>query len=181
KWNQWLFLRLYERGLAYRGKAPVNWCPNDQTVLANEQVIEGRCDRCGTLVEQRELSQWFLKITEYADRLDAGLDTLEYWPEKVKLMQRNWIGRSVGADVQFKIPTLKRPITVFTTRPDTIYGATFMVLAPEHPEVAELIKDAPDRAEIEQWITRVRNMSNLERQEAGKEGRFTHQYATNPF
>jgi leucyl-tRNA synthetase len=181
KWNQWLFLRLYERGLAYRGTAPVNWCPNDQTVLANEQVIDGRCDRCGALVEQRELAQWFLKITEYADRLDAGLDKLEHWPEKVKLMQRNWIGRSVGADVQFKIPSLNRAITVFTTRPDTIYGATFMVLAPEHPEVAQLIKDAPDRAEIEQWITRVRNMSNLERQEAGKEGRFTHQYAINPF
>src|SRR3954469_10032292 len=106
KWNQRLFIKLYERGLAYRGKAPVNWCPNDQTVLANEQVIDGRCERCGALVEQRDLEQWFLKITDYADRLDAGLDTLEQWPEKVKLMQRNWIGRSVGADVEFQVPAL---------------------------------------------------------------------------
>jgi len=181
KWNQWLFLRLYERGLAYRGKAPVNWCPADQTVLANEQVVDGRCERCGTIVEQRELAQWFLKITDYADRLDAGLDTLEHWPEKVKLMQRNWIGRSVGADIRFPVPALGHPITVFTTRPDTIYGATFMVLAPEHPDVPALVADAPDGAEIEEWIARVRNMSNLERQESGKEGRFTHRQAINPF
>ncbi len=181
RWNQWLFLKLYERGLAYRGKAPVNWCPSDQTVLANEQVIDGRCDRCSTIVVQRDLEQWFLKITDYADRLDFGLDTLEHWPEKVKLMQRNWIGRSVGADVEFTVPSLGKVIRIFTTRPDTIYGATFMVLAPEHPDVATLIADNPDRAEIEQWITGVRNQSNLERQEAGKEGRFTGKTATNPF
>jgi leucyl-tRNA synthetase len=181
RWNQWLFLQLFKRGLAYRGQAPVNWCPTDQTVLANEQVIEGRCERCGSLVEQRELSQWFLKITEYADRLDAGLDTLEHWPEKVKLMQRNWIGRSVGADVEFPVPSLGKPMRIFTTRPDTIYGATFMVLAPEHPDVAALIADNPERAEIEQWIAGVRNQTNLERQEAGKEGRFTGKTAVNPF
>jgi len=181
RWNQWLFIRLYERGLAYRGKAPVNWCPNDQTVLANEQVIDGRCERCGALVEQRDLSQWFLKITDYADRLDAGLDTLEHWPEKVKLMQRNWIGRSIGADVEFPCPTLGHPIRIFTTRPDTIYGATFMVLAPEHPDVPALIAGNPNRAEIEQWIESVRNQTNLERQEAGKEGRFTGTTAINPF
>ncbi len=181
KWNQWLFLRLYERGLAYRGTAPVNWCPSDQTVLANEQVIDGCCDRCGAVVEQRELAQWFLKITDYADRLDAGLDTLEHWPEKVKLMQRNWIGRSVGADVEFPVPVLGHSIKIFTTRPDTIFGATFMVLAPEHPDVPALIAGANDRKEIEEWIARVRNMSNLERQESGKEGRFTGQYAINPF
>jgi len=143
RWNQWLFLQLYKRGLAYRGSAPVNWCPSDQTVLANEQVVEGRCERCGTEVVQRELEQWFLKITEYADRLDAGLDSLEHWPDKVKTMQRNWIGRSVGADVRFDIPTLGKAITIFTTRPDTIYGATFMVLAPEHPDVPALIADHP--------------------------------------
>jgi leucyl-tRNA synthetase len=181
RWNQWLFIRLFERGLAYRGKAPVNWCPNDQTVLANEQVIDGRCERCGALVEQRDLEQWFFKITDYADRLDAGLDTLEQWPEKVKLMQRNWIGRSVGADVEFQVPSLGHPIRIFTTRPDTIYGATFMVLAPEHPDVPALIADNPDRAEIEQWIESVRNQTNLERQEAGKEGRFTGRTAINPF
>jgi len=181
RWNQWLFLKLYERGLAYRAKAPVNWCPSDQTVLANEQVIDGRCERCSTIVVQRDLEQWFLKITDYADRLDDGLDTLEHWPEKVKLMQRNWIGRSVGADVEFTVPSLGKTLRIFTTRPDTIYGATFMVLAPEHPDVAALIADNPQRAEIEQWIAGVRNQSNLERQEAGKEGRFTGKTATNPF
>jgi len=181
RWNQWLFLQLYKRGLAYRGTAPVNWCPQDQTVLANEQVIDGRCDRCGALVEQRELSQWFFKITEYADRLDAGLDTLEHWPEKVKLMQRNWIGRSLGADVDFAVPALGHPIRVFTTRPDTIFGATFMVLAPEHPEVSKLIAEHPQFEEIDQWITVVRNHSALERQEAGKEGRDTGKTAINPF
>jgi leucyl-tRNA synthetase len=181
RWNQWLFLRLFEKGLAYRGKAPVNWCPSDQTVLANEQVVEGRCERCGAQVEQRELEQWFFRITEYADRLDAGLDTLTEWPEKVRLMQRNWIGKSVGADVQFPIPSLNKPITIFTTRPDTIFGATFMVLAPEHADVAALVADHPDRAAIEEWINGVTNMSNLERQEVGKDGRFTGKHAINPF
>jgi leucyl-tRNA synthetase len=181
RWNQWLFLQLYRRGLAYRAKAPVNWCPSDRTVLANEQVIDGRCERCSTVVVQRDLEQWFLRITDYADRLDEGLDTLEHWPEKVKLMQRNWIGRSVGADVEFAVQALAKSMRIFTTRPDTIYGATFMVLAPEHPDVATLIADNPDRAEIETWIAGVRNQSNLERQEAGKEGRFTGKTATNPF
>src|SRR5690348_16245801 len=180
-WNQWLFLQLFKRGLAYRGKAPVNWCPTDQTVLANEQVIDGRCDRCGTQVVQRELEQWFFKITEYADRLDAGLDSLEHWPDRVKVMQRNWIGRSVGADVEFPIPSAGKSIRIFTTRPDTIYGATFMVLAPEHPDVPQLIANASDRADIERWIETVRNQSALERQETGKEGRFTGSYAINPF
>ncbi|MDQ6801094.1 MAG: leucine--tRNA ligase [Acidobacteriota bacterium] len=180
RWNQWLFIQLYKRGLAYRGKAPVNWCPSDQTVLANEQVIDGRCERCGSEVVQRELEQWFFRITAYADRLDAALDALE-WPERVKLMQRNWIGRSVGADVEFPVPSLGRSIRIFTTRPDTIYGATFMVLAPEHPDVPALIADAPDRAGIEEWIANVRNQSSLERQEVGKEGRFTGKYAINPF
>jgi len=181
RWNQWLFLRMFERGLAYRGSAPVNWCPTDQTVLANEQVIDGRCERCSSVVVQRELEQWFFRITEYADRLDDGLDTLTQWPEKVKTMQRNWIGRSVGADVEFHVPTLGKAIRIFTTRPDTIYGATFMVLAPEHPDVATLIADHPQRAAIEQWIAGVRNQTNLERQEAGKEGHFTGKTAINPF
>ncbi len=183
RWNQWLFLQLFKRGLAYRGKAPVNWCPTDQTVLANEQVIDGRCERCGSEVEQRDLEQWFFKITDYADRLDSGLDALEHWPEKVKLMQRNWIGKSVGADVRFPVPALGRPITIFTTRPDTLFGATFLVLAPEHPDVRALIAKAEDRAAIEEWVEKVRNQSALERQSeaGGKEGRFTGQYAINPF
>ena len=183
RWNQWLFLRLYEKGLAYRGKAPVNWCPSCLTVLANEQVVDGRCERCGSEVEQRELSQWFLKITDYADRLDEGLDSLEHWPEKVKLMQRNWIGRSVGADVRFEVPALGEPITIFTTRPDTIYGATFMVLAPEHKAVEKLIANHPEKDEIRQWIEKVRNQTPLERQSeaGGKEGRFTGEHAINPF
>ncbi len=180
-WNQWLFLQLYKRGLAYRGKAPVNWCPSDQTVLANEQVIDGRCERCDSVVVQRELEQWFFRITDYADRLDAGLDTLHDWPEKVKLMQRNWIGRSIGADVDFSVPALGRPIRIFTTRPDTIYGATFMVLAPEHPHVPALIANAPNRQETERWMATVHNQSALERQESGKEGRFTGSTAINPF
>ncbi len=183
RWNQWLFLRLYERGLAYRKNSPVNWCPSCATVLANEQVVDGRCERCGSEVTQKELEQWFLKITDYADRLDAGLDSLVHWPEKVKLMQRNWIGRSVGADVQFEVPSLGKSLTVFTTRPDTIYGATFLVLAPEHPDVPALIANAGDAAEILRWSEKVRNQTNLERQSeaTGKEGRFTGSTAVNPF
>ncbi len=182
RWNQWLFLQLLERGLAYRAKAPVNWCPGCQTVLANEQVVDGRCERCSSEVKQKDLEQWFFRITEYADRLDAGLDTLEHWSDKVKVMQRNWIGRSVGADVRFAVPAIGRDITIFTTRPDTIYGATFMVLAPEHPDVPALIRDSPVREEIEQWSEKVRNQTNLERQSeaSGKEGRFTGQFAINP-
>ncbi|MHB0970111.1 MAG: leucine--tRNA ligase [Thermoanaerobaculia bacterium] len=183
RWNQWLFLQCFKRGLAYRGKAPVNWCPSCATVLANEQVVDGRCERCSSEVIQRELEQWFFRITEYADRLDDGLDSLTHWPDRVKVMQRNWIGRSIGADVQFDVPALGRAITVFTTRPDTIYGATFMVLAPEHADVPLLIENAPDREEIRTWIEHVKNQSNLERQAetAGKEGRFTGTYAINPF
>ncbi|HEY0590639.1 MAG TPA: leucine--tRNA ligase [Thermoanaerobaculia bacterium] len=181
RWNQWLFLRLYEKGLAYRGQAPVNWCPSCRTVLANEQVVDGRCERCSSVVEQRDLEQWFFRITEYADRLDAGLDQLTEWPEKVKLMQRNWIGKSIGADVRFELPSLGHSVTIFTTRPDTIYGATFMVLAPEHEDVPKLLANNPEREEIESWIAGVRNQSALERQEAGKEGRFTGSCAINPF
>jgi leucyl-tRNA synthetase len=183
RWNQWLFLQLYEKGLAYRGKAPVNWCPGCHTVLANEQVVDGACERCGSHVEQKNLEQWFFRITEYADRLDAGLDDLVHWPEKVRTMQRNWIGRSVGADLEFPVPKLGRSLRVFTTRPDTVYGATFMVLAPEHPDVADLIADHPERDEIEAWIVEVRNQTQLERmsETGGKEGRFTGVFATNPF
>ncbi|HEY5611174.1 MAG TPA: leucine--tRNA ligase, partial [Thermoanaerobaculia bacterium] len=183
RWNQWLFIQLFKKGLAYRGNAPVNWCSSCATVLANEQVVEGRCERCGTEVVQKELEQWFFKITDYADRLDAGLDTLTEWPEKVRIMQRNWIGRSIGADVDFFVPKLDRAIRIFTTRPDTIYGATFMVLAPEHPDVETLLEKNPHRDEIRRWIETVRNQTAVERQaDAGaKDGRFTGEHAINPF
>ena len=142
RWTQWLFLRFYERGLAYRKAAPVNWCPFDQTVIANEYVVDGRCDRCGNLVELRQMEQWFFKITAYADEL------LRYeggsWPERTVTIQRNWIGRSEGAEVLFRDEELDADIPVFTTRPDTLYGATFFVLAPEHPLV-ERIADARGR------------------------------------
>src|SRR5262245_1392773 len=134
-WTQWLFLRFFERGLAYRKEAPVKWCPNDQTVLANEQVIDGRCERCGHEVEARNLEQWFFKITDYADALLDEMALLEDWPERVLTMQRNWIGRSEGAELVFAVEDSGEEITVFTTRPDTIFGATFFVLAPEHPLV----------------------------------------------
>src|ERR687895_717352 len=132
-WTQWLFLRFWERGLAYRKEAAVNWCPNDATVLANEQVIDGRCERCGFAVEAKNLEQWFFRITAYADRLLEDMELLESWPERVLTMQRNWIGRSEGAEVIFHIEELDIDVPVFTTRPDTLFGATFFVLAPEHP------------------------------------------------
>jgi leucyl-tRNA synthetase len=127
RWTQWLFLKLYEQGLAYRKAAPVKWCPNDQTVLANEQVIDGRCERCGAEVEARNLEQWMFKITDYADRLLDEMALLESWPERVLTMQRNWIGRSEGGEIIFRIEELDEDVPVFTTRPDTLYGATFFV------------------------------------------------------
>jgi leucyl-tRNA synthetase len=182
RWNQWLFLRMLEKGLAYKKQAPVNWCPSCQTVLANEQVVEGACERCGTAVVQRDLEQWFFRITDYADRLLAGLEGLPGWPEKVKVMQRNWIGRSEGAEIDFALPSVGDSVTVFTTRPDTVHGATFLVLAPEHPLAARLLAGHPRRAEAEAWIERVRNTPRLEREGEGtaKEGRDTGQTALNP-
>jgi leucyl-tRNA synthetase len=182
RWNQWLFLRMLERGLAYKKKAPVNWCPSCQTVLANEQVVEGVCERCGTPVVQRDLEQWFWRITAYADRLLSGLDDLTGWPEKVKIMQRNWIGRSAGAEIDFAFPALGQTVTVFTTRPDTLHGATFLVLAPEHPLAAGLIAQHPRRTEIESWIESVRNTPRIQREGEGspKEGWDTGRRAINP-
>ena len=136
RWTQWLFLRLFEKGLAYRKESPVNWCPKDATVLANEQVIQGACERCGTLVERRNLTQWFFRITDYAQRLLDDAEELIDWPERVLTMQRNWIGRSEGAEVTFTIEETGEEITIFTTRPDTLWGATFFVFAVEHPAVA---------------------------------------------
>jgi len=182
RWNQWLFNRMLEKGLAYRGKSPVNWCPSCRTVLANEQVVAGGCERCGTPVEQRELEQWFLRITSYADRLLEGLDRLPDWPEKVKVMQRNWIGRSEGCDLRFVVEGVEEPLTVFTTRVDTIYGATFVALAPEHPLVERFRATAPD-PDFGEFVDRLRNQTRLQRESEGgdKEGRFTGAYAVNPF
>ena len=181
RWNQWLFLRLLENDLAYKRKSPVNWCPSCNTVLANEQVVDGACERCGATVRQRDLEQWFLRITNYAEELLSGLDELD-WPERVKVMQRNWIGRSEGAELDFAVAGLEATLTVFTTRPDTIHGATFMVLAPEHGLVPRLIAEHPRRAEIEAWIEQVRNTPRIEREEEGlaKEGWDTGRVAINP-
>jgi leucyl-tRNA synthetase len=183
RWNQWLFLRLLERGLAVRKKAPVNWCPSCRTVLANEQAEGEVCERCKSPVEQRELEQWFLKITDYADSLLEGLGRLEgRWPERVLTMQRNWIGRSEGAQVVFRLPALDESIPVFTTRPDTLFGATFLALAPEHPLVPRLARAGGRGAQIENFAARVRGESRIEREaEAGvKEGLFTGIFAVNP-
>ncbi len=151
RWTQWLFLRLYERGLAYRSEAAVNWCPNDQTVLANEQVIDGRCERCGHLVEARQLEQWFFRITDYADRLLDDLETVE-WPQNVVTMQRNWIGRSEGAEVSFDCPEVGIEFPVFTTRPDTLFGATFFVMAPEHPDVLRLVEGTEHEQPVREYL-----------------------------
>jgi leucyl-tRNA synthetase len=182
RWNQWLFLRMWEQGLAYRKTAAVNWCPGCRTVLANEQVVNGRCERSDDLVEIRDLTQWFFRVTDYAERLLAGLDHLTEWPERVKTMQRNWIGRSEGAEVFFRVEALAEPIAVFTTRPDTLFGATFLALAPEHPAVAELAARSDRRAAIEGFVEKVRRESRLDREaESGvKEGLDTGFVALNP-
>lgn len=183
RFTQWLFLLFYERGLAYRKKAAVNWCPGCQTVLANEQVEDGRCWRCDTVVEKKELEQWFFRITEYADRLLHDLDKLDEWPEKVKTMQRNWIGRSEGTNVTFTIPELNdAPVTVFTTRPDTLFGVTYMVLAPEHPLVEQVIRGKAQERQIREFIARMRNESEMSRTSADAEkvGYFTGAYAKHP-
>jgi len=182
RWNQWLFLRFYERGLAYRKDGYVNWCPVDQTVLANEQVIAGKCERCGAEVIRRLLTQWYFKITEYADRLLSDMAPLEgNWPDRVLLMQRNWIGRSEGAEVRFQIEGRDEPVTVFTTRPDTLYGATFFVIAADSPLAEEVC--APEQREaLAEYLTQVRKLTDIERQSADrpKTGVFLGRYAVNP-
>ncbi|MHA6667912.1 leucine--tRNA ligase [Homoserinimonas sp. A447] len=185
KWNQWLFLKMFEKGLAYRKDSWVNWCPNDQTVLANEQVVDGRCERCGFLAEKKKLTQWYLKITDYADRLLDDLNQLEgTWPSKVISMQRNWIGRSRGADVDFEIEGRAEPISVFTTRPDTLYGATFMVVAPDSEFAAELVEGASAevKAAFAAYLTEVQKKTEIDRQDATREktGVFLERYAVNP-
>jgi leucyl-tRNA synthetase len=182
KWQQWLFLKMYERGLVYRKKSFVNWCEKDQTVLANEQAEGGVCWRCGTQVSQKELEQWFLKITEYTEELLAYCDKLPGWPERVLTMQRNWIGKSSGAHVKFPLADKEDVIEIFTTRPDTLYGATFMVLAPEHKLVQELIKGTPEEKSVTEFVTRILKQDKKVRtaEDVIKEGIFTGQYAINP-
>ncbi len=167
RWTQWIFLELWERGLAYRKEAAVKWCPNDQTVLANEQVIDGRCERCGAEVEARQLEQWFFRITDYADRLLDGLEEID-WPDHVKAMQRNWIGRSEGAEVTFRCEELGIDYPVFTTRPDTLFGATFFVMAPEHPDVFRLAQGTDHEAEVHAYVNRALTESLEERGDAEK-------------
>ncbi|HEV7567742.1 MAG TPA: leucine--tRNA ligase [Microbacteriaceae bacterium] len=185
RWNQWLFLRLHEKGLAYRKASQVNWCPFDQTVLANEQVINGRCERCDNLVTKKKLTQWYFRITDYGDRLLDDLKQLEgAWPSKVLSMQRNWIGRSTGADVQFAIEGRDEPVTVYTTRPDTLYGATFMVVAPDSDLAADLVADAPEavRKRFEAYLEQVRGTTEMDRLSTDREktGVFLERHAINP-
>jgi leucyl-tRNA synthetase len=181
RWDQWLFLKLWERGLAYKKKAPVNWCPKDQTVLANEQVVDGACERCGTIVDRRDLEQWFFKITDYAERLVDDLSLLDQWPERVRVMQENWIGRSEGCQFRLEVADQNLEFEVFTTRPDTVFGMTFAVLAPEHPLVPELIAGQAGEEEARAYIESARRQSELERMAEGdKTGVFTGSYAVHP-
>src|SRR5690348_388076 len=179
KWTQWLFLQLFKAGLAYRKRAAVNWCPKDKTVLANEQVINGRCERCDSVVEQRYLDQWFFKITSYAERLLANLDGLD-WSESTRTLQRNWIGKSDGAELAFETPAGQR-IIVFTTRPDTLFGATYLVLAPEHPLV-EALTTQEQRAAVREYQREVQARDVVSRKvgDKSKTGVFLGSYARNP-
>lgn len=182
RWTQWLFQKFYERGLAYRKASPVNWCPNDQTVLANEQVVGGMCERCGAVVTKRELTQWFFKVTDYAQRLLDDMEGLkDTWPERVLTMQRNWIGRSEGAHVEFAIEGRDEPVTVFTTRPDTLFGATFFVVAADAALAAELVT-AEQRPQFEAYLEEVRRASDIERlaSDRPKTGVFLGRHAVNP-
>ncbi len=182
KWTQWLFIQFYKKGLAYKKDNPVNWCPSCQTVLANEQVVDGKCERCKTEVTKKNLSQWYLKITDYADRLLDNLDKLEGWPDKVKTMQRNWIGKSYGANINFEIKDTDKVLEVFTTRADTLFGATYMVMSPEHPFVNELVAGRPEEAAVEAYQEKARRMSDIERTSTSNEktGVFIGRYAVNP-
>ncbi len=183
RWNQWIFLKMFEGGLAYRKKSWVNWCPQCQTVLANEQVIGDRCWRCDSVVKQKEMEQWFLKITDYAEELLSGHGMLEKWPENVLLMQKNWIGKSTGGHLIFPLVDYSQSIEIFTTRVDTIYGATFLVLSPEHPLSLDLIADSDQREKLQEWVEKSISERHLRREleEAEKEGIDTGRKAVNPY
>jgi len=183
KWNQWLFLELYNKGLAYRKDSPVNWCPSCQTVLANEQVVAGLCERCDSAVTKKKLNQWYLKITDYADRLLDDMADLEgKWPEKVLMMQRNWIGRSIGAEVKFVIEGRDEPVTIYTTRPDTLYGATFMVVAADSALAAELVSGSKVEGEFAKYLEGIKAVTDIDRlaTDRPKSGIFLERYAVNP-
>ena len=183
KWNQWLFLEMYKKGLAYRKDSAVNWCPSCQTVLANEQVVAGLCERCDSAVTKKKLNQWYLKITDYADRLLDDMEQLEgKWPEKVLMMQRNWIGRSQGAEVTFEIEGRSEPVTIYTTRPDTLYGATFMVVAVDSALAAELAQATPAEKAFAEYLDKTKAASDIDRlaTDRPKSGVFLERYAINP-
>lgn len=182
KFTQWMFLQLFKNGLAYKKKSFVNWCPSCQTVLANEQVVNGKCERCKSEVGKRDLEQWFFSITKYADRLLKDIDKLGGWPDKVKSMQTNWIGKSEGAELKFRLDGSDEELTVFTTRPDTVYGVSYMVIAPEHPIVESLISGRPEEAACREFIKKVHGMSEIMRSstDTEKEGIFTGRYVINP-
>lgn len=182
RFTQWLFLQLYRNGLAYKKQGPVNWCPSCQTVLANEQVVDGACERCGTLVTRKKLSQWYFRITQYAEDLLRDMELLGDWPERVLTMQKNWIGRSEGAYVDFVLPGLNRKVTVFTTRPDTIYGVTFFLLAPEHPLVDDLVAGTEYQSRVKEFKEKIARKSDIERlaETSDKEGMDLGQKIVNP-
>ena len=183
KWNQWLFLELYNKGLAYRKDSPVNWCPSCQTVLANEQVVAGLCERCDSAVTKKKLNQWYLKITDYADRLLDDMKDLEgKWPEKVLMMQRNWIGRSIGAEVKFVIEGRDEPVTIYTTRPDTLHGATFMVVAADSALAAELVSGSKVEGDFNKYLEGIKAVTDIDRlaTDRPKSGIFLERYAINP-
>ena len=179
RWTQWMFLKLLKEGKAYQKDGLVNWCPQDRTVLANEQVVNGRCERCDSLVERKNLKQWYFKTTDYAQELLDGLDKI-HWPEKIKEMQRNWIGRSEGAHIDFVIDGSSEKLSVYTTRPDTIFGANFMVIAPEHPLI-ETITTSEQSEAVRKYVLEVGSKTNIDRLESKqKTGVFTGAYAVNP-
>ncbi|MBD3348036.1 MAG: leucine--tRNA ligase [Candidatus Eisenbacteria bacterium] len=182
RWTQWLFVKLFERGLAYRKSAPVNWCPSCATVLANEQVVGGRCERCDAQVTTTDLEQWFFRITDYADRLLSGLDSLESWPERVKTMQRNWIGRSEGVEIDFRVAETDEPLSCFTTRVDTIFGVTYIVMAAEHPMLRDLVAGTEQEREVLEFAERVRAQDQFDRSAADvfKQGVATGRHVVNP-
>ncbi len=182
KWNQWIFIKLFEKGLVYKKEAPINWCPKCETVLANEQVEEGKCWRCKTGVVKKDLAQWFLKITDYADELLSDIEKLDQWPEKVRTMQKNWIGKSTGVEMFFKVNDSHETISTFTTRPDTVFGITYLVMAPEHPKVIELVKGTKYEKKVVSFVEKMRKTPSIERTAKGKEknGIFIGKYFTNP-
>ncbi len=163
RWMQWIFIQFYKKGLAYKKENPVNWCPSCQTVLANEQVVDGKCERCKTPVGKKNLSQWYFKITDYAERLLDNLEELAGWPNKVKAMQKNWIGKSIGAEVTFEIDGSDKGLDVFTTRADTLYGVTYMVMAPEHPYLKELVAGSEYEEPVNAYVDKVQHMNDIER------------------